>query len=342
MSLLVAGSFDLIIIDESSQCDIASVIPLLYRAKRIVVAGDPMQLPHVSTLKGDISARTLEKYGLKDIRFGRYLYPTNSFYDLASSSGRLTNPPVALQSHHRSHPIIAEYCNEMFYRGTLQVMTNIERINAPTVDKHRIEGFQWTDVPADAESGGGSGAISRGQIEAIIVEILRLRKAQFPGTIGVVTPFRSQANRIRDRIHQEFGPEIPNHWRFHVDTADGYQGDERDVMFLSIPCGDLPRGARWFLETQKNRFNVAVSRARAVLHVVSDKAWCMNSGIPHIEKLAQFASRKESSDEYIVRSDLIGPVWEPKLAGALKEAGIHFLQQYPACGRFLDFAILRK
>ena len=53
---LVAGSFDLMIIDESSQCDIASVIPLLYRAKRIVVAGDPMQLPHVSTIKGDVAA----------------------------------------------------------------------------------------------------------------------------------------------------------------------------------------------------------------------------------------------------------------------------------------------
>ncbi|MHC1768177.1 MAG: magnesium chelatase domain-containing protein [Verrucomicrobiia bacterium] len=47
---LVPGLFDLVIIDEASQCDIASVVPLLARSQKAVFAGDPMQLPHVSTL----------------------------------------------------------------------------------------------------------------------------------------------------------------------------------------------------------------------------------------------------------------------------------------------------
>jgi hypothetical protein len=47
---LLPGMFDLVIIDEASQCDIPSVVPLLARSKRAVFAGDPMQLKHVSTL----------------------------------------------------------------------------------------------------------------------------------------------------------------------------------------------------------------------------------------------------------------------------------------------------
>lgn len=41
-----------------------------------------------------------------------------------------------------------------------------------------------------------------------------------------------------------------------------------------------------------------------------------------------------------MREDLIGPVWEPKFADALSRDGLHFIQQYPACGRYLDFALI--
>jgi superfamily I DNA and/or RNA helicase len=45
-----SGLFDLVVIDEASQCDIASVLPLLFRAKRAVIIGDPQQLRHISRL----------------------------------------------------------------------------------------------------------------------------------------------------------------------------------------------------------------------------------------------------------------------------------------------------
>jgi len=56
--------FDLLIIDESSQCDIASVLPLLYRARRVVIIGDPNQLRHVTTLPGKKDLQLLSKYAL--------------------------------------------------------------------------------------------------------------------------------------------------------------------------------------------------------------------------------------------------------------------------------------
>ena len=61
-----AGLFDIVVIDEASQCDIASLVPLLYRARRAVIIGDPQQLRHISALRQDQNARLLEKHGLAE------------------------------------------------------------------------------------------------------------------------------------------------------------------------------------------------------------------------------------------------------------------------------------
>jgi len=60
--------------------------------------------------------------------------------------------------------------------------------------------------------------------------------------------------------------------KFLVSTAHGFQGDERDLILFSL-CGgpDMPDGAKTFLRENPNLFNVAVSRARAVLHIVGNR-----------------------------------------------------------------------
>jgi very-short-patch-repair endonuclease len=335
-----AGAFDLLIIDEASQCDIASVIPLLLRADSVMVVGDPMQLPHVATMRKDLDQRLRARFDLTDVSFGRYAYTVNSFFDLAFSDQNL-QAAVQLQEHHRSHPAIAGYSNDTFYKKTLKIMTSVGHLRCPTQAGQQNSGFRWTPVPADAELAAGGGAISRGQAQAVLHELQRLREDRFPGSVGVVTPFRAQATRIMDMVTEGFGPDVPAHWRFHADTADGFQGDERDVILLSLPGGPgMPRGSLWFLSEGRNRFNVAVSRARALLHVFADQGWCRDCGIPHIQALHQAWESHAAASEQPFRADLIGPVWEPKLAEALRKAGISFEQQRPECGRYLDFAIV--
>ena len=337
-----AGAFDLLIIDEASQCDIASVIPLLFRASRVLVVGDPMQLPHISSLSKDLDLRLRARFDLTDVTFGRYAYTVNSFFDLAFSDQKL-QAAIQLQDHHRSHPAIAGYSNETFYKKTLRIMTNVDGLRCPARAGQACSGFVWTSVPADAEAAAGGGSVSKGQVQSILCELRRLREDRFPGSVGVVSPFRAQAIRIRDMVSQEFGPDIPSHWRFHADTADGFQGDERDVILLSLPGGpDMPRGSLWFLGEGKNRFNVAVSRARALLHVFADQNWCRDCGIPHIQALHRAWETHVAQIATPFRADLIGPVWEPKLADALRSAGIPFQQQYPASGRYLDFAVFHN
>lgn len=334
---LTPGAFDLLIIDEASQCDIASVIPLLYRAKRVMAVGDPMQLSHVSTIGSELDWRLRSQMEITDAEFERYTYRVNSFYQLASTS-RNTAHSIQLQDHHRSHPSIAGYCNETFYGKTLRINTSTEALRAPD---HR-GGFRWSHIADDCEAVAGGGAISVRQIGAIIVELQRLAAGQFLGTVGVVSPFRAQATRIRDRLAEVFPAGLPPHWKFHVDTADGFQGDERDVILFSLVGGtQMPSGAEWFLKNSPNRFNVAVSRARAVFHVFADEGWAQTCKIDHIQRLYTAVGADVDSSRAI-RSELIGPVWEPKLAEAFRRAEVPFQQQFPACGRYLDFAVLHK
>src|SRR5207302_1965115 len=131
------------------------------------------------------------------------------------------------------------------------------------------------------------------EVEAV-VRLVRdiLVENQFEGTLGIVTPFRQQANRLNDRIYQEIPIEARRSARLIVDTAHGFQGDERDVMLMSLCAGpDMPPGSRGFLRETANLMNVAVSRARAVLHVVGNRSSAGRSGMPHLERLAAPSQR---------------------------------------------------
>ena len=144
-------------------------------------------------------------------------------------------------------------------------------------------------------------------------------------------------------MYQRFGGEVPVHWRLVVDTVDGFQGDERDVILFSLVGGDaMPAGSARFLCSDRNRFNVAVSRARGFLHIFGDRDWARGSGADFLVDLVHMCEKAESQPEEPVRWDLVGPVWEPKCADALREAGLPIQQQYHTCGYYLDFALLRE
>lgn len=333
---LQPSMFDLLVIDEASQCDVASVIPLLFRARRVLIVGDPMQLSHVTTLSSATDRHLRRQFGVGELELERFSYRTTSMFHLANTSPSVDSR-VSLRQHHRCHPSIAAYCSETFYKGAWTVLT-----------QHTgSRGIVWSDIPDDSESAPGGGAVSQNQIEAICRELVRLEKEGFKGSLGIVTPFRQQANRIRDKVHDALPHNFVRGTQLLVDTADGFQGDERDLVLFSLVAGDsLPDGAMNFLANGPNRFNVAVSRAKLQLHVFGDLGWTRRSKIRHIKQLADFYDRECAEQNHAAmagfREDLVGPIWEPALAGALRKAGIEFYQQYPACGRFLDFAIFRN
>ena len=104
--------FDLVIIDEATQCDIASALPALYRAKRVVIAGDPNQLRHYSFVAKAQQFNLQEKYNLnKDKIFD---YRNRSILDLFIAKVKHQKQISFLREHFRSSPSLIEFRNNNF------------------------------------------------------------------------------------------------------------------------------------------------------------------------------------------------------------------------------------
>ena len=336
---LLPALYDLVIVDEASQCDIASVIPLLARSRQAVFAGDPMQLRHISTLDVAVEQTLLTQHGLTDSQLQRFTYRVNSAFEFADSSASIpAHARVRLDLHFRSHNLIADYCNDAFYSNTLSVVTLTERLNIPAGMQ---PGIHWTQVAGKIEA-GITGSWCADEITRICQELQSLAATGYQGTIGVVTPFRQQMIRLRDAL--DSNDAIPRDFmervHFLAATAHGFQGDERDLILFSL-CGgpDMPDGSTIFLRENPNLFNVAVSRARAVLHVIGNRDWALISGVKFIEKLARRTLSGSHPDRENT-SEIYQSPWEKKLAMALTSAGIKVIPQHPAAGRFLDLAVL--
>ncbi|MEQ8763401.1 MAG: AAA domain-containing protein [Planctomycetota bacterium] len=336
---LAPGIFDAVVIDEASQCDVPSTIPLLFRARRALISGDPLQLKPILSLSKTAERQFREQKSLGDLaRWGRFLFTQSSCFDVARSTESLdrSRQLVDLRSHYRCHDAIIAYSNRLFYRGSLRVRTNADALRRP---KRGHLGIVWSDVRGSVQRRGTS-SFAPSLTEAIVQELGRLEKEGFEGEVGVLSPFRAQVNEISDQAHQRLQKSTLNRWHFAAATADGFQGGERDLILLAL-VGE-PGWTSRFYSSDPNRFNVAVTRARAVLHVFGDGEWAQNSRDETVRKLYEAAREQEGRGDYDPRPELIGPVWEPALGKALLAEGIEWSSQYPACGYRLDFAIFTR
>jgi very-short-patch-repair endonuclease len=329
-----AGLFDLAVIDEASQCDIPSAIPLLYRSRRAVVIGDPQQLRHVTTLPPPRANALATTHGLTGAADQPFTFVANSLYDLAAASAGAA--VFALEDHYRSHADIVGFSNAHWYGKELRIVTDYCGLVTPVGES---PGIVWTQVESHVLRPGGGGALAPEEAARVVEEVTSLLERKgFNGSVGVVSPFRAQANRIREALAQRLAPEMIQRVELVANTAHGLQGDERDVVFFS-PCmgAPMPPGARKFLAKTANLFNVAVTRARAQLRVVGDLGACEACGIPHVESFARhyraLQSRPPPTD------DAIG-IFEKPLEEALRAAGVIAIPQY-AFGRYrLDLAVV--
>jgi superfamily I DNA and/or RNA helicase len=188
------ANFDLIVIDEASQCDIASALPLLFRAKRAVIIGDPKQLPHISTLSADRDAHLQDKYGIVQGR-AAWMYSVNSLFHLAASMAK-PEDIISLRDHHRSHADIINFSNRYFYEGKLRIATAYNHLKIPS-DSGPV--VRWHNVEGKVERPASGSAVNRKEAKLVVSLIKYLTiKRDYQGTIGVVSPFRAQANLIRE------------------------------------------------------------------------------------------------------------------------------------------------
>lgn len=345
-----AGLYDMVIIDEASQCDIASVLPLLYRAKQAVILGDQQQLSHICSLSATQDARLLEKYDI-DLRWS---YSACSLYSVAASMIDSTQA-ISLRDHHRSHGDIIGYSNTEFYKDTLRIATAYDRLICP---KNVSAGIHWVDIAGQSRRPQNGGALNYSEVKAVVSNLVQLVLVEgYHGSIGVVTPFRAQADQIRKEIDkfEALRLALVNN-KFLVDTVHAFQGDERDLMLFSTVISDgISQSSLRFLAQTQNLFNVAVSRARAVLIVIGNETFCSHCGIRHIEDFVSYVRKLSLNRLVNSRSDPAYPLtraypdvpnpeqvsgWERYFYSILFDHGIHVIPQYPVEKYKLDFAII--
>lgn len=319
----VAGLFDRVIIDEASQCEIPPIVPALYRAKGLTVIGDPAQFPPVITMReGRNAYLRYTKHHLIEQADERFDYLDHNAFDLVNV------PPLMLREHFRCHEDIAAYFNEEYYTGKLKVRTNKEHLKFP-----ENMGFKralvWRDVHNSLDE----------EISVVKELLCDLKKNRYTGEIGVISPFRQVANRLKKELHS-FRSLLDV--EKDVNTANGFQGGERDVIFLVLGItSKLTNGQNWYAFADENRYiyNVAVSRARACLIVVGDKERIRTKAL-EINATALINLTKDVDQRS--QKTLSQSPGEELLYNALCKAGLSPTQQYPLVGRYLDMALVEE
>ena len=240
-SLSFQTFYDYVIVDEASQVDLATGALALSCGKKAVIVGDLKQLPNV------VDREQKEK---TDEIFSRYDLPNAyrfSDHSLLSSIIELFGdiPKVLLKEHYRCHPEIIGFCNQRFYNNELIVLTQPKSTRQAMI--------VYKTPPGNM----ARKHVNQRQIDVIKNKVIPEEKLNvFDGSVGIVTPYRDQANRLQEEFN---GTSVK------ADTADKFQGQERSVIIFSTVDNEIGD-----FVSNPNRLNVAVSRAIDQFIVVTD------------------------------------------------------------------------
>lgn len=255
--------FDLVVLDEASSIDQPLAAPALLRAERAVVVGDPRQLRHVSFLSDQQICETTSCHGLGEdpVLAARLDVRRNSAFDLAVG----VVPVVTLDEHFRSDPHLVDFVARRLYGAEVRVATRSPRTEAvDCIEVRRLDGRRD----------------SRGVVEAEVTQVVSgLRSLLRKGitSVGVVTPFRPQADALEEAVLVAFSADDLEKLDLRVGTVHAFQGNERDVVLASVGVGhdDGPRS--WRFVEDPHLFAVFVTRARKRL-VVHYSRWVDRRG----------------------------------------------------------------
>jgi very-short-patch-repair endonuclease len=250
--------FDVVIIDEASQSDVMGLLAL-YMADKAIVVGDHEQVsPSAVGQELSVVQHLIDEF--LDAVPNAHLYDgQTSIYDLARQSFGGT---IRLVEHFRCVPEIIQFSNQLSYEGAIRPLRDTSSVNLkPHVIAHRV---------ANGYGGGKRNEIEAQEIAALI--LAAAEQSEYAGkSIGVISLVGDeQAFLIDSILRKKFSEEeFKLEHNILCGTPSQFQGDERDVMFLSV-VDSSDGGVLRMREEQmfKQRFNVAASRARDQMWVV--------------------------------------------------------------------------
>ena len=259
-----AGMFDVVIFDEASQCDIRG-LTIGYLGKKLLVVGDPEQISPAGIFQDQEKVFELISRFLFDIPFKDTFSITSSLFDLAKI--RLSNI-IQLNEHFRCVPEIIAFSNHYVYEGKLKILRypQPKGLLAPALIPVFVEnGYQNTNNKVNIPE---AEKIVEKLAELIADPKYQKRPDGRPCTFGVISLLaEDQAKYLKELILKRFDEKTIEERRIVCGDAYAFQGDERDVIMLSMVKALDPNDPEDVVrplvdEGAKRRFNVAASRAR--------------------------------------------------------------------------------
>ena len=252
------GLFDVAIVDEASQCWLDSLV-LFYLAKQVIIVGDDKQISPTVVGVADGQIDQLTSAYLQDFEFRGSFTIDSSLFDHAQ---RYLSAAVPLREHFRCVPEIIRFSNELCYAGN-------PLIPLRQVGKNRLEPLKITYLA----NGLRHGDVNDAEANAIVEAIAKCHEdpAYEETDFGVMClQGDAQAARVENLLVERLGPAVFSQRNLRCGNPYAFQGDERDVMFLSMVVAPNTNHATLSTLMYQQRFNVAMSRAR-------DQAWLFHS-----------------------------------------------------------------
>lgn len=251
----IPGMFDVVIVDEASQCGFEG-LPLYYLGKKIIIVGDDKQIsPEAVGIQQGAVFSFMNKC-LVDYQFKDSFNITSSLYDHARL--RFSSSSVSLREHFRCMPEIIKFSNQLCYNET-------PLIPLRQYGTERLAPLAHTYVSNGYREGKESKVINRPEAIMIADKIMELchDNKYNEKTMGVIVlQGEAQAGLIEQELLKRIDVSELEQRRLICGNPYSFQGDERDVIFLSLVAATNERIGPFTSDPDTRRFNVAASRAK--------------------------------------------------------------------------------
>jgi hypothetical protein len=293
---LEPGCFDLVIVDEANDCNLGDLMRMMFRARRAAVLGASFHCERRSPLTGE------RVRALNDGEPGRPAWASpatrTAIGNTTELHDHLGGAVHSTVDHFRSHPAIADFLSNTFYDGNILIRTNFRKLKGH-FDSATL-GVHWHDVEGRIEVNG------RGPInEAELTMATRLldqwvQKGVFNLTprpsVGIASPFQGQIEQLREAIKRgDYSATVKD--RVTVAPPETFLGRQVDLLMLlpGIAPG-APEGMNARMAASTALFHDVVGAARIGVHVVGDRAACVEAG-EYAAALAGFAGLVDEPEE---------------------------------------------
>ncbi|XP_052671463.1 probable helicase senataxin isoform X1 [Harpia harpyja] len=248
--------FSCVIVDEAGQsCEVETLIPLIHRCNKLVLVGDPRQLPPT------VKSVKAQEYGYDQSLMARL---HRHLEEQVRKNVLRSLPVVQLTVQYRMHPDICLFPSNYVYGRTLKTDKATEENRCSS--EWPFQPYLIFDV-GDGREERENDSFSNPQEVKLVVELIRTikekRKDLGLRRIGIITPYSAQKKKIQEQLDRVFRNNSPG----EVDTVDAFQGREKDCIIVTCVRANSTKGSIGFLASLQ-RLNVTITRARFSLFIL--------------------------------------------------------------------------